>query len=118
MATITTNCTYSNPVRYDGTVPTLPTHVFFFRDSVCTDNATTSSTSVGFNPSVITSTTSTTSVPVYAFFSAGDIMISLLLFLLGVLKLFEITVSQLDRIKWKKKWLGYGGGDVEIKEEP
>lgn len=116
MATITQSCTYSNPVRYDGTVPTLPTHTFFFKNSVCTNNAsTTTNFTVGYNPT--TTISSSTSIQVYGSMSAGEVMITVFLFMLIVIELFKMLTRALDKIKTKKKFIGYTNAEVEIKEE-
>jgi len=118
MATITTNCTFSNPKSYDNTEPTLKTHAFYWGTTVCTDNAATSTQNFifqGYNPT--TTIASSTDIKIYASFSAGEIMISLLLFLLIFIKLVEFIAKGLSNIKTKKKFVGYQGGDVEIRED-
>lgn len=49
--------------------------------------------------------------------SAGEVLVAFLLFLLILLELFKMTINALDRIKTKKTYLGYSGGDVEIRDD-
>lgn len=119
MSTFTESCTYSNPVRYDNTVPTLPTHVFYFKDKTCTQtNTATSSGSVtftGYNPTTTIATS--TDIKIYGAMSAGEVIIALFLFVVIFLKMVELLARALSAIKTKKRFLGYGGGDVEIRED-
>jgi len=120
MATITTDCIYSNPVDFEGEVPSLPTHHFFFQNSECVETITGVATStpeifLGYNPTTTISTSS--DITIYGSFSAGEIMISLLLLLIILLKLLEFMAKALSNFKTKKTFLQYGGGDVEIRED-
>jgi hypothetical protein len=120
MNTITTGCTYSNPVRYDGLAPTLPTHDFYFKNSVCTVSETATSTAGavtfnGYNPT--TTIASSSDIQIYGSISAGELLVSLFLFLLLWIKLIELIAGGLDKLKTKKKFLGYNGGDVEIRDD-
>ena len=120
MATITTNCIYSDPVNKDGDFPALPTHHFFFENSECEQTITGVATSTpeiftGYNPTTTISTSS--DITIYGSFSAGEIMISLLLLLIILLKLLEFMAKALSNFKTKKTFLQYGGGDVEIRED-
>ncbi len=125
MLTRVTNCTFSNPVRFDNTVPTLPTHVFEFRNSTCvvTESGVISTTSptstqlaaVGYNPT--TTISSSTSIQIYGAFSAGEILISFLLICIITMKIMEFIAAALSNIKTKKTYMAYGGGDVEIRED-
>lgn len=118
MATITTNCTYSNPVRYDNTAPTLPTHAFYFRTSVCTDDVATSTQNIVLNAYNPTTTIATsTDIKVYGSISAGELLISLFLFIAIFIKLMEYVARGLNKIVTKKKFLGYSNSDVEIRED-
>lgn len=115
-----TNCTYSDPIRYDGVAPTLPTHAFYFRTMNCTNASssqpiTISNMSIGYNPT--TTISSSTSITVYGSLSAGEIMISLMLFLLIWIKLVELIAKGLSNIKTKKKFIAYSGGEVEIRDD-
>lgn len=119
----TTTCTYSLPVGYQNTTPTLPTHSFFFRQKVCTTttNATTTplaTTTIGFNPLLASSTNATTSdIKIYAYASAGEVLTNLFLFVIIIMLLTKYLMNALDRVKTKRTYLQYGGGDVEIRED-
>lgn len=76
------------------------------------DFATTTTENLGFNPT--TTIASSTDIQVYGYFSAGDIVISVLLLCLILLKVLRDMASALSGIKTKRKVLQYGGGDVEI----
>lgn len=124
MATVTatTTCNYSNPVTYNGTTPTNMRDLFFFRDSVCTtvDNAATtslSSSTVGFNPAIATSGATSTDFKIYSYTTGGEILTNLFLFILVVMFLTKWLLNAIDRIKTKRTYLQYGGGDVEIRED-
>jgi len=115
-STTTTNCIFFNPVDIN---PGFGMDDYEYASSTCTGVTIVQSTSSNlFAPSIITSTTSTTSVPVYAYYTSGEVLIALMLFLILCLELFKIVIQNLDKIKWKRTWLGYNGGDVEIKYEP
>lgn len=116
MATITKNCTYSNPVKYDGTVPTLPTHAFYFKNSVCTDDATTTQTFTfeAYNPSSTIATTS--DIKVYGSMSAGEVLIALFLFIIISIKMIELLARALDNIKTRKTFIRYTNNEAEISD--
>lgn len=119
----TTTCDYSLPVKYNNTSPEMDKDIFFFRQTVCTtvDNATTSpqsSSTVGFNPTIASSTNATTSdFTVYAYMSAGEVLTNLFLFIIILMLLTKNLLSALDRVKTKRTYLQYGGGDVEVRED-
>ena len=96
--------------------------VFFFENSVCTteNNATTSplsSSTVGFNPLIASSTATTSDIKIYNYMSSGEVLINLFLFVIILMMLTKYLLSALDRIKTKRTYLQYGGGDVEIRED-
>lgn len=72
-------------------------------------------TTVGYNPS--TNIATTTDVKIYGSISAGEVLIAFLLFSMIVIKLTTLIARGLDKIKSKKEYLAYGGGDVEIKND-
>jgi hypothetical protein len=123
MAQVTTECIYSQPVRYDNTVPTLPTHAFYFKKSVCnvSNNSTTTPTTTtnitlnSYNPT--TTISSSSDIAIYGAISAGEIVISLFLFLIICFLLITKMISGLNMIKTKKQFLGYNGGDVEVRDD-
>jgi hypothetical protein len=79
-------------------------------------NSTTTAPTLGFfNPTTTISTS--TDVQLYAFFTAGDLVISVLLLLVIALLVFRGMALSLSPIKVKRKFLQYGGGDVEIRED-
>jgi len=114
----TENCTFSNPIRYDGSTPTLPTHAFYFRNKTCTFTGSSSVPTVtlnAFNPTTTISTSS--NVTVYGFMSAGEVLIALFLFILIWIKLLSFIPAGLSRVKTKKTFLAYGKGDVELRDD-
>lgn len=116
--TETTNCNFSNPISYDNTAPTLKTHAFYFKTTVCTINdglATSSITLNAYNPT--TTIASSSNIAIYGSMSAGEVLIALFLFMLLWLKLMELVARGLSVLKTKKTFLGYSGGDVEIRED-
>lgn len=77
------------------------------------DFATT--TEVGYNPTTTISTSS--DITIYGSMSAGEVIISLILFLILWVKLVEYLIKGLSNFRTKKRFLGYHGGDVEIRED-
>ncbi len=73
------------------------------------------STSTGYNPP--TNIATTTDVVIYGSMSAGEVLIAFLLFSMIVLWLSTLLARALDKIKTKKKFIGYTNAEVEIKEE-
>lgn len=72
-------------------------------------------TQYGYNPN--TEITGTSSIQVYGVYTAGEIIIAFLLTLLIFLKLSEMLVLALSKVQTKKTFLGYSGGDVEIRKD-
>jgi len=88
------------------------TYVPYFTSDFST---TTPVDQLGFNPT--TTIASSTDVQLYGFFTAGDVVISILLILVIGLMLLRNMALALSPIKTKKKVLQYGGGDVEMRED-
>lgn len=78
------------------------------------DDAPTTTLQV-YNPPVNAS--STDSYFLYNSFSAGEIVISILLLLIIFLKMAQLLARGLSTIRTKKIYAQYGGGDVEIRED-
>lgn len=78
------------------------------------DNSTTTDVT-GFDPS--TEISSSSDIQVYGYMSSGEILIAFLLLLIIILQLFGYLASALNKITTKKTYLGYNGGDVEIRED-
>ena len=96
--------------------------IFFFQNSVCTtiDNIGTSTptSTIGFNPLEASTTNATTSdIKIYAYASAGEVLTNLFLFVIIIMLLTKYLLGALDRVKTKRTYLQYGGGDVEIRED-
>ena len=120
MNVITTNCIYSNPVRYDGSLPTLPTHAFYFENSVCTVSQTATSSGGGggdiilnaYNPT--TTISSSSDIQIYGAMSAGEIMISFFLLIQIILIMTYFLIKSLSKIETQKEYIEYTNGDVPI----
>ncbi len=112
---MTENCIYGLPVMFDGNPPTLPTDIWNFSSSSCMTAISTSSPSLGFNPTTTISTSS--DVVVYGYFSAGEVLICFFLLCIIILELCSMIARGLNRIKTKKTYLGYQGGDVEVRDD-
>jgi hypothetical protein len=65
-----------------------------------------------YNPSTTIATS--TDIKVYGAISAGEVLISLLLFCLIIFIVTTTFISALDRIKTKKKYIAYKHNEVEI----
>lgn len=107
-------CLYGVPLTFDGSAPSSTSEYWNFSSSTCTTSMGTSTTALGFNPTTTIATTS--DIVVYGYFSSGEVLVAFFLFCIILLQLFSMLATGLSKINLKKKWLAYGGGDVEIKE--
>jgi len=83
-----------------------------FLQIVCDDGITIESSSVGFNPT--TTIASSSDVQIYNYMSSGELLISLFLFLTILLHMIALLANSFVNTTVKRKYLAYGGGDVEI----
>ena len=95
------NCTYGDALDASGT-PAVLGEAFAFATSSCSVATTTIAT--------------TTDIVVLPVFTAGEVMIGFLLFLQIVIFVAVGVFAALAPIKTGRSVLGYGGGDVEIKD--
>lgn len=105
-------CIFSDPKYVDGTSPGSPINYGFqwqFNKETCTYNGSL------YAPGTTTATSS--DIQLYASFTAGEVIMTLLMFILIVIELFKILTRALDRINTKKKWLGYTNAEVEIRDD-
>lgn len=102
------NCSYSNPLTFDGTPPLSAIDIWQYASSTCISNG-----SIGFSPTTTISTSS--DITVYGYMSSGEVLIALLLFLSILLSLSQMIAQGLNKVNTKRQFLGYGGGDVEIR---
>lgn len=121
------DCEFSTPVNSSGGFPST-NQPWQFMHETCTFVATsssqfiyaTTSTSTTERTEVFfgTSTVATTSDIVHTpYVTSGDLMTIYLLMVIIVLQLVYFLASSLSRIRTKKKYLQYGGGDVEQRED-
>lgn len=112
---ITINCRNTDPRQFNGSSPSADKDIWNYSSTTCEI--------VGLENIMPTSTVSTstiassTDIYIDPVISAGDVLISLLLFLLFWAKLMEMVARGLSSVKTKRKFLGYSGGDVEIRED-
>lgn len=64
-----------------------------------------------------TSIATSSDIVILTQFSAGEVLIAFLLFIQVLLQLLTMTLRALDRVKTKKSYLGYSGGDVEVRDD-
>jgi len=64
-------------------------------------------------PAIATST----DIAILPTMTAGEVLIAFFLFALILISLGSSLIGALDRVKTRKKVLGYGGGDVEVRDE-
>lgn len=64
-----------------------------------------------------TTISSSTSIQVYGSFTAGEVLMCFFMFALILIELIKMLAHALNKINTKKKYLGYSGGDVEVREE-
>ena len=60
---------------------------------------------------------STSSISVYGSFTAGEILIGFLILCLILISILRSIAGALGKIKTKRTYLQYGGGDVEIRDD-
>jgi len=70
---------------------------------------------IGYNPS--TTISSSSNIRVYGSMSAGEVLIAVMLLMFLILKISELVIKGLSKIVTKKRYLQYGGGDVEIRDD-
>jgi ABC-type arginine/histidine transport system permease subunit len=75
-----------------------------------------SSTTV-LSTSTVPQIATTTDIVILPTYTAGEVLISLFLFCLILIQLLQMLLSALDRVQTKRKYLGYNGGDVEIRND-
>ena len=113
-----TVCIFSEPVNHQGNPPP-PTELYMpwnFSRLDCVTTATTTGTSTpGYNPVANFATTS--DIAFYGSISVGEYIISLILLVGLLLYCVQLIASGLSNIRTKKKYLHYGGGDVEQTEQ-
>ena len=49
--------------------------------------------------------------------TAGEVLIAFFLFAIVLLMLLRLLLGALDRVKTKRSYMGYAGGDVEIRDD-
>jgi len=108
-STISYSCTFANPRLFDGNVPTNPGQQWQFINETCTYS------SGMYAPT--TTISSSTSIAVYGSMTAGEILMIMMMFVMIVLEMVKLLARALSGIKTKKKFLAYGKGDVEIRED-
>lgn len=103
------NCNFDTPVTFDGAKPTTKQDMWHFKNENCS-----------YNSSIYAPTTtiaSSTAIQLYGSFTAGEIVMSFLMFMLIVIELGKIIANGLNKINTHKKFLHYGGGDVELTDD-
>lgn len=103
------SCTFANPRLFDGTNPTNPGQQWQFINETCvySDSMYAPTTSIS----------SSTDIQIYGSFTAGEVLMTFLMFVLIVIELVKMLAHALNKIKTKKTYLQYGGGDVEVRED-
>jgi len=64
-----------------------------------------------------TSVSTSTKVYIMPYFTAGEMMISLFLFVLCVMLVMQYIAKGLSVFNTKKRYMQYGGGDVEVRDD-
>ena len=106
--TVAYTCSYGVPKDSLGNVPSGSNANFNWASSTCVY------TSSMFAPT--TTVSSSTSIAIYGSMTAGEILMITMMFILIVIEMMKMLTRSLDRIKTKKKFIAYSGGDVEIKD--
>lgn len=106
--TVAYTCTYGNARDSLGNVPNGSNANFNWASSTCTY------TTSMFAPTTTISTS--TAIAIYGSMTAGEILMITMMFILIMIEMIKMLARSLDRIKTKKKFIAYSGGDVEIKD--
>ena len=102
-------CSYAKPVRYDGTTPVNNVEAWNYSSSTCVYN------SQMYAPS--TTIASSTDIALYGSFTAGEVIIAVMMFFLIVIELVKMLARSLGQVETKKTFVSYSGGDVEIRKD-
>jgi len=103
------SCEFSEPKLWDGGTPTTKQDQWQFWKETCT-----------YNTSMYAPTTtiaSSTDIQVYGSFSAGELVMSFLMFMLLVIELGKIIANGMDKINTKRKYIRYQNADTEITDD-
>jgi hypothetical protein len=118
----TQNCTFSDPLTAMGSTPSAPNQSFQFSKMLCngttTDNSATSSPiSIPQHFQNATTVSTSTDLAFLPYMTAGDvIVVGFLILYTSILSMYAIGKG-LGQITRGKKYLQYGGGDVEIRND-
>lgn len=103
------SCEFSDPLTYDMTPAVTKQDQWQFWKETCT-----------YNESMYAPTTtiaSSTDIQVYGSFSAGELVMSFLMFMLLVIELGKIIANGLEKINTKRKYIRYQNADTEITDD-
>jgi hypothetical protein len=103
------SCNFSNPQTYDGSLPSTKTESWQFKDETCTYN------NAVYAPS--TTIASSTDIALYGSFTAGEVIMAFMMFVLIVIELVKMLARALDRVKTKKTFIAYSTNEVEIRDD-
>jgi ABC-type transport system involved in Fe-S cluster assembly fused permease/ATPase subunit len=112
MAQVSYTCTFSDPKYVDGSTPTTPLNYSFqwqFNKETCTYNTGM------YAPS--TTIASSSDIAVYGSFTAGEIVMSFLMFMLIVIELGKVIAQGLEKITTKRTFIRYQNADTEINDD-
>jgi len=101
-------CQFSDPLLFDGTMPTNPGQQWQFYKETCTYN--------GGIYAPTTTIESADDISVYASFTAGEILTALLMFVLIVIELIQMLARALANIKTRKTFIRYTNNEAEISD--
>ena len=108
-SSVSYTCTFSDPKRWDGSTPDNYGHQWQFNKETCT-----------YNSSIYAPTTtiaSSTDIQVYGSFTAGELVMTFLMFMLIVIELGKIVANGLEKINTKRKFIRYRDADTEITDD-
>jgi len=104
------DCEFSDPLTFDGTIPDDKQDSWNFYKETCT--YTSSTTGNVYAPP--TEISSSTDIQVYGSFTAGELVMSFLMFALIVIELGKIIAHGLAKINTKRMFIRYRDADTEI----
>lgn len=90
--------------------------IYFYTDTGTSTVPLLASSTCSVATSSVPAISTTTDIALFPYMTAGEIFISLLLVILVLHTLFTSVLRALDHVKIKRRFLHYGGGDVEVSD--
>jgi len=102
-------CTFANPRLYDGSIPVNPGQQWQYINETCVYN------NEMYAPT--TTISSSTSIQFYGSFTAGELVVGVLMLIMLLLELAKSIASALSKVNTEREFLSYQKGEVEIRKD-